>query len=129
MKKNVSLLGSLLLLLSLMACNKETVYQKSILNQSSRELKVVVETTFGGRSDTLEFAAGETKIVDTFIKSGSDKNGFDCTEDLIDLDIVLPVGDSLVLDLYDEDNWTHLTTKEDSYLHDCQLTITNGDIQ
>lgn len=129
MKKNVSLLGSLLLLLSLMACNKETVYQKTLINQSTRALKVVAETTFGGRSDTIAFAAGETKIVDTFIKSGNDKQGFDCTEDLIDLDIVLPVGDSLVLNLFDEVNWTHLTTKEDGYLHDCQLTITDADIQ
>ncbi|MEY3443530.1 MAG: hypothetical protein RLZZ519_1811 [Bacteroidota bacterium] len=129
MKKNVSLLGSLLLLLSLVACNKQTAYQKTLVNQSSRALKVVVETTFGGRSDTIAFAAGETKIMDSFLKSGNDKQGFDCTEDLIDLDIVLPVGDSLILDLLDEANWTQVTTKEDGYLHDCQLTITDADIQ
>ena len=129
MKKNVSLLGSLLLLLLLVACSKETTFQKTLINQSSRALKVVVETTFGGRSDTIAFAAGETKIMDTFLKSGNDKQGFDCTEDLIDLDIVLPAGDSLLLDLFDDGNWIHATTKEDGYLHDCQLTIVDADIQ
>ena len=109
MKKNVSLLGSLLLLLLLVACSKETTYQKTLINQSSRALKVVVETTFGGRSDTIAFAAGETKIMD--------------------LDIVLPAGDSLLLDLFDDGNWIHATTKEDGYLHDCQLTIVDADIQ
>ena len=113
MKKNVSLLGSLLLLLLLVACSNETTYQKTLINQSSRALK----------------AAGETKIMDTFLKSGNDKQGFDCTEDLIDLDIVLPAGDSLLLDLFDDGNWIHATTKEDGYLHDCQLTIVDADIQ
>ncbi|HEX2900954.1 MAG TPA: hypothetical protein VHS96_14650 [Bacteroidia bacterium] len=129
MKKTIYVFGSLLLLLTLAACDKETAYQKTLINQSSRALKVVVETTFGGRSDTIAVVAGETKIIDSFLRSGNDKQGFDCTEDLIDLDIVLPVGDSLVLELNNDANWTHVTTKEDSYLHDCQLTITDGNIQ
>jgi hypothetical protein len=119
----------LLSLFALTACNKETTYEKSIINHSSRALKVVVETTFGGKSDTLAIAAGETKTIDSFVRSGNDKDGFLCTEDLIGLAIVLPAGDSLVLDVLNDDNWTHSKTKLDGYLHDCQLLIEDEDIQ
>ena len=114
---------------ALTSCEGGTTFTKTIDNQSSESVSLVLYTNFGDTKTTTVGPNSKTEVFWSDQMGNFVDNSFNCTTLIDSVTISISKGKQLTKDIMNSDNWRRESKDGRNSREDCTFTFTDSDLQ